>query len=89
MICCKQLILFFREGRTKTPWDPVKYLWQICKKYGYDPYIAKDIIEVRIGQTLVCECQVLRPDLSIRRKELRRSFGIDFGTPGRRDLDIR
>jgi hypothetical protein len=70
-------------------WDPFKYLWQICKKYGYDPYIAKDIIELRIGKTLVCECQLLRNDRTIRRNELRNSFGLDFGGPGNRDLDVR
>ena len=70
-------------------WDPFKFLWQICKKYDYDPYIAKDIIELRIGKTLICECQLLRNDRSIRRNELRSSFGLDFGGPGNRDLDVR
>ena len=70
-------------------WEPFKFLWQICKKFDYDPYIAKDIIEMRVGKTLVCECQLLRNDRSIRRMELRNSFGIDFGEPGSRDLDVR
>jgi len=70
-------------------WEPFKFLWQICEKYDYDPYIARDIIEMRIGKTLVCECQLLRKDKSIRRMELKNSFGIDFGEPGNRDLDVR
>jgi hypothetical protein len=69
-------------------WDPFKYLWQICKKYDYDPFITKDIIELKIGKSLMCECQLIRNDRAVRRNELRSSFGIDFGEPVKRELDI-
>jgi len=69
-------------------WYPFKCLKQICKKYDYDPYIAKDIIELKIGKTLLCECQLLRNDRSIRRTELKDVFGVDFGEPGNRELDV-
>jgi hypothetical protein len=69
-------------------WDPFKYLRQICKKFDYDPLIVRDIIELKIGKTLLCECQLLRNDRSIRRMELKNVFGVDFGTPGSRHFDV-
>jgi hypothetical protein len=69
-------------------WKPFKILWQICKKYDYDPFIAREIIEDHIGRKLTCECQVLNDERAIRRKKLEIAFGLDFGGPGRRDFDI-
>jgi len=40
-------------------WHPFKLLSQICKKYDYDPLIARDIIEEKIHKRLECECQIL------------------------------
>ena len=40
-------------------WKPFKLLSQICKKYNYDPLIAKDIIEDKMYRRLECECQIL------------------------------
>ena len=40
-------------------WKPFKLLSQICKKYNYDPLIARDIIEEKIYRRLECECQIL------------------------------
>jgi len=40
-------------------WQPFKLLSQICKKYEYDPLIARDLIEERIHKRLECECQIL------------------------------
>jgi len=40
-------------------WQPFKVLSQICKKYNYDPLIARDIIEEKIYRSLECECQIL------------------------------
>ena len=40
-------------------WRPFKLLSQICKKYNYDPLIARDIIEEKIHRRLECECQIL------------------------------
>ena len=70
-------------------WKPFKILWQLCKKNGYDPFIAKEIIEDRIGRKLTCECQLLNGDeKEIRRMTLQKVFGADFGGPGRRDFDL-
>ena len=69
-------------------WKPYKILWQLCKKYDYDPFIAREIIEDRIGQKLTCECQLLNDKNSVRRMTLQKVFGADFRGPGRRDFDI-
>jgi hypothetical protein len=63
-------------------------LTRICKKYDYDPLIARDIIEERIHKRLECECQIIGNQSQHRRKELINSFGADFGGNGRRDFDI-
>jgi hypothetical protein len=70
-------------------WEPYRILWQLCKTNGYDPFIAKEIIEDHIGRKLTCECQLLNGDeKEIRRMTLQNIFGADFGCPGRRDFDI-
>jgi len=51
-------------------WKPFKLLSQICKKYNYDPLIARDIIEEKIFRRLECECQILGNQSPHRRMEL-------------------
>ena len=51
-------------------WKPFKLLLQICKKYNYDPLIARDIIEEKIYKRLECECQILGNHSQNRRMEL-------------------
>ena len=50
--------------------------------------MARDIIFERLGLNLICECQMLRDDKKLRRMELERMFGVDFGESGRRGLDL-
>jgi hypothetical protein len=45
------------------------------------------IIE-RIGRQVICECLILKDEKAIRRMELEKIFGVDFGVPGRRELDV-
>jgi hypothetical protein len=47
------------HDRRNPSWQPFKLLSQICKKYNYDPLIARDIIEEKIYRRLECECQIL------------------------------
>ena len=51
-------------------WQPFRLLSQICKKYKYDPLIARDIIEEKIYKRLECECQILGNQSQNRRMEL-------------------
>ena len=51
-------------------WQPFRLLSQICKKYNYDPLIARDIIEEKIYRRLECECQLLGNQSQRRRNDL-------------------
>jgi hypothetical protein len=68
-------------------WAPFKLLQEYCKKTGDHFGSAKSMIEDHIGEILICECQLLNDQRAIRRKELEK-FGVDFGAPGRKELDI-
>jgi hypothetical protein len=69
-------------------WRPFHNLELYCKKTRYDFYAVKDIIEERIGRKLLCECELLHDDRTMRRRELEQVFGVDFGGPSGRDFDI-
>ena len=69
-------------------WKPFAHLWAYCEKTGHDFYMAKDMIEERISKNPKCECDLLNDEKEIRRKELQTMFGVDFGIPGDRHLDI-
>ena len=69
-------------------WKPFAILWQLCKQNGYDPFIAKEIIEDRIGRKLTCECQILNDERAIRRRKLESVFGVDFEGSGGKDFDL-
>jgi hypothetical protein len=65
---------YYTCGQTHDPlnpfWQPFRLLSQICKKYDYDPLIARDIIEERIRRRLECECQILGNQPQNRRMDL-------------------
>ena len=46
------------------------------------------MIEEHQGQEMVCECRILNYALELRRKELTRISGIDFGERGKRGVDV-
>ncbi len=69
-------------------WEPFKYLCEYTETTGYDFYVAKDEIEKWIGRKIICECQVLNDERAIRRIKLEIAFGLDFGSPVRRDFDL-
>ena len=58
------------HDRQNPYWQPFKILSLICKKYNYDPLIARDIIEEKIYRRLECECQILGNQPQNRRMEL-------------------
>ena len=69
-------------------WKPFKFLWNYSEHKGYDFFVARDSIFERLGRKLICECEMLRDDKKLRRLELERMFGVDFGESGRRELDL-
>jgi hypothetical protein len=58
------------------------------EKKGLDFYAVKDMIEEHIGRKVICECQILQDERELRRKVLTRMFGVDFGEPGKREVDV-
>ena len=69
-------------------WKPFQHLAWYCEKKRFDFLAVKEIIQDRIGRELICECQLLSDEKSIRRMTLQKVFGADFGGPGRKDFDI-
>jgi hypothetical protein len=69
-------------------WKPFKHLWDYCERTRYDFFEVRDLIENRIGHKLTCECQLVDGGKERRRLELERTFGVDFGEPGKREVDV-
>jgi hypothetical protein len=69
-------------------WKPFKYLWDYCERTGYDFFEVREIIFDRIGYKVVCECKLSGNDRERRRMELTRVFGVDFGEPENRGIDV-
>ncbi len=69
-------------------WKPFQHLESYCAQTGYDFFEVRNILEERIGPKIVCECQLIEDDRERRRKELTRVFGVDFGEPGNRSVDV-
>jgi len=63
-------------------WKPFKNLEEFCELKGFDSYEVRDLIENHIGKKLVCECQIVNDQEAIRRANLQKSFGLDFGPSG-------
>jgi hypothetical protein len=69
-------------------WRPFQNMETFCRKKRCDFEVVKSIIEDRLFKKLICECEILTNPNDIRRRDLQRMYGIDFGEPGRRELDI-
>ncbi len=69
-------------------WKPFRHLWDYCDRTGYDFFEVRNMIEERIGHKVTCECQLLENDRERRRRELTRVFGVDFGQPENRGVDV-
>jgi hypothetical protein len=76
------------HDRRNPNWKPFRLLWDYCERTGYDFYVVRDIIFERLGRKLVCECEMLRDGENRRRMELEKMFGVDFGEPGGRGLEL-
>jgi len=69
-------------------WRPFQNMEAFCQKKRCDFEVVKSMIEDRLFKKLICECEILTNPNDIKRKDLQMTFGMDFGTPGRRELDI-
>ena len=54
----------------------------------FDFRVVMSLIEGSIKKRLKCECEILTDKDELRRRDLQMTFGMDFGEPGQRDLDI-
>jgi hypothetical protein len=69
-------------------WEPFKNLRVYCWKTGYGFYQVRDFIEEHIGRKIICECQILTDPRELTRIRLQAAFGMDFGEPGSREMDV-
>ena len=76
------------HDRCNKNWKPFLHLWSYTEEKGLDFYAVKDLIEEHLGRELTCECEIMRDEKAIRRMALEKQFGVDFGEPGRREVDV-
>ena len=76
------------HDRGNKNWDPFRNLWSYTDSKQLEFYVVKDLIEEHLGRELECECEILVDKKAIRRRELQKQFGVDFGQPGEGGLDI-
>lgn len=83
---------FYSCGQPHNPrnpaWQPFQNMETFCRKKRCDFETVKGMIEERLFKRLKCECELLTNTDDLKRKGLERSFGLDFGKPGRREFDI-
>ena len=76
------------HDRCNKNWKPFFYLWLYTDERGLDFYVVKDLIEEHLGRELLCECEIMQDEKAIRRRALKEQFGVDFGEPGKRMVDV-
>ncbi len=83
---------YYNCGQIHNPqnpnWKPFQYLWDYCERTGYDFFEVRNMIFERNGHKVVCECEWIGDNRERRRMELTRVFGVDFGQPGNRGVDV-
>ena len=68
-------------------WKSFPNLWNYTDKKGLDFYAVKNLLNDFFFRELKCTCEVLGGDKEVRRRQLK-EFGVDFGEPGNREVDI-
>jgi hypothetical protein len=76
------------HDRRNPNWRPLGILEKCCKKPRLSPLAIKEMIEEQIGRNITCECEIFSDPKEIKRKRLSTAFGVDFGQPGKRNLDV-
>jgi hypothetical protein len=76
------------HDRRNPAWRPFQIMEAFCRKKRCDFETVRGMIEDRVFKKLICECEILTNPNDIRRKGLEQVFGVDFGRPGQRELDI-
>jgi len=76
------------HDRCNRNWKSFSQLWSYTDRKQLDLYVVKDLIEEHLGRQLECECEILIDEKAIRRNQLHKQFGVDFGESGKRRVDI-
>jgi hypothetical protein len=76
------------HDKRNSDWKPFQHLEAHYKERGFNPVGVRETIENRTGRRVVCECQFLNDEKEIKRRRLGATFGVDFGEPGQRDLEV-
>ena len=76
------------HDRRNPLWQPFQHVQEFCRMKRCDFRVVMSLLEDRIKKRPQCECEILTDKDDLRRKELQMTFGMDFGTPGNRELDI-
>ena len=69
-------------------WQPFQFVQEFCRMKRCDFRVVMSLMEDSIKKRPQCECEILTDRDDLRRKELQRIYGMDFGGPGNRELDI-
>jgi hypothetical protein len=69
-------------------WRPFQFMEEFCRKKKCDFETVKSMLEDRLYKRLQCGCQILTNPDDLRRKDLQRIFGLDFGISGQREFEI-
>lgn len=76
------------HDRRNPKWKPFKNLEAYCKKEGLNAAGIRDTIENSIWRRVECECEILNDEKEVKRRRLWVQFGMDFGEPGKRNMDV-
>jgi hypothetical protein len=76
------------HDRHNRNWKPFEILEKCCKKARLSPFAVKQMIEEQIDRKIICECEIFSDAKEVKRKRLQAAFGVDFGEPGKRNLDV-
>ena len=83
---------FYSCGQPHDPrnplWRPCQIMETFCREKRCDFEVVKSMIEDRLFKRLQCECEIVTNHDELRRRDLQRIYGMDFGMPGRRELDL-
>jgi hypothetical protein len=83
---------YFSCGQPHDPrnpeWRPFQFVKEFCRMKRCDFRVVMSLLEDRIKKRPQCECGILTDKDELRRRDLQMTFGIDFGEPGQRNLDI-
>ena len=59
-------------------WKPFQYFERFCLKNGLDDFEVRYLLEQHLNRRFACECEILHDPKDYRKRDLMRTFGVDF-----------